>query len=106
MHIDDQMPTQGQPGENHNDTVPASTETRQRARRGFAVMAPERVRAFARRGGKAAHLAGTAHEFTTDEARAAGRKGGEIRRQRAAQATETPPAEPPKNDEQNHGSVS
>jgi uncharacterized protein len=31
---------------------------------------------FARRGGIAAHRAGTAHEFTSEEARAAGRKGG------------------------------
>jgi general stress protein YciG len=34
-------------------------------------------REIASKGGRAAHLKGTAHEFTTDEARAAGRKGGE-----------------------------
>ena len=103
MHTDDQMPTQGQTSQDHDTSISAPTEPRQRARRGFAVMSPERVRAFARRGGKAAHMAGTAHEFTTDEARAAGRKGGEIRRQRAAQATQSspPPAETPtKTDEQ------
>ena len=37
----------------------------------------ERQREIARKGGRAAHARGTAHEFTTDEARAAGRKGGE-----------------------------
>jgi uncharacterized protein len=37
----------------------------------------ERQREIARKGGKAAHEKGTAHEFTADEARAAGRKGGE-----------------------------
>lgn len=37
----------------------------------------EKQREIARKGGKAAHQKGTAHEFTTDEARAAGRKGGE-----------------------------
>jgi general stress protein YciG len=37
----------------------------------------ERQREIARKGGRAAHQKGTAHEFTTDEARAAGRKGGE-----------------------------
>jgi len=37
----------------------------------------EKQREIARKGGKAAHEKGTAHEFTTDEARAAGRKGGE-----------------------------
>jgi general stress protein YciG len=45
-------------------------------KRGFAAMNPDQVRELARRGGVAAHRAGTAHEFTTDEARAAGRKGG------------------------------
>jgi general stress protein YciG len=40
-------------------------------------MDPEKQREIARKGGKAAHEKGTAHEFTADEARAAGRKGGE-----------------------------
>lgn len=40
-------------------------------------MDPEKQREIARKGGRAAHQKGTAHEFTTDEARAAGRKGGE-----------------------------
>jgi uncharacterized protein len=47
-----------------------------RQRRGFATMDKEKVREIARHGGKAAHAAGTAHEFSSDEARAAGRKGG------------------------------
>lgn len=45
-------------------------------RRGFAAMDPERQREVARRGGRAAHAKGTAHQFTTEEAREAGRKGG------------------------------
>ncbi len=45
-------------------------------RRGFAAMDPHLVAEIASKGGKAAHAAGTAHEFTTDEAREAGRKGG------------------------------
>lgn len=44
--------------------------------RGFAAMDRQRVSEIARKGGKAAHVAGTAHEFTRDEAREAGRKGG------------------------------
>jgi general stress protein YciG len=44
--------------------------------RGFAAMDRKLVSEIARKGGKAAHTAGTAHEFTSDEARAAGRKGG------------------------------
>jgi uncharacterized protein len=45
--------------------------------RGFASMSPERQREIARKGGKAAHEKGTAHEFTSEEARVAGRKGGQ-----------------------------
>lgn len=37
----------------------------------------ERQREIASKGGRAAHQKGTAHEFTSDEARVAGRKGGE-----------------------------
>lgn len=45
-------------------------------RRGFAAMDVEKQKMIASKGGKAAHAKGTAHEFTPDEARAAGRKGG------------------------------
>ena len=44
--------------------------------RGFADMEPERLREITSLGGRTAHKCGTAHEFTTDEARSAGRKGG------------------------------
>jgi len=47
-----------------------------RQRRGFAAMDPKLVSEIARKGGKAAHSAGKAHEFTSAEAREAGRKGG------------------------------
>jgi uncharacterized protein len=47
------------------------------SRRGFASMDPEKQREIARRGGRAAHEKGNAHEFSADEAREAGRKGGE-----------------------------
>jgi general stress protein YciG len=49
-------------------------------RRGFASMSPEKQRENASKGGRAAHEKGTAHEWTADEARAAGRKGGQISR--------------------------
>ncbi|MEA2734936.1 MAG: uncharacterized protein QOE14_1387 [Humisphaera sp.] len=53
-------------------------ETTPRTRnRGFASMDAHRQREIARKGGRAAHEKGKAHEFTPDEARAAGRKGGE-----------------------------
>jgi general stress protein YciG len=46
--------------------------------RGFAAMDPRKQREIASMGGKAAHESGHAHEFTPDEARQAGRKGGEV----------------------------
>jgi len=44
--------------------------------RGFAVMDRAKVSEIAQKGGRAAHAAGTAHEFTSEEARVAGSKGG------------------------------
>jgi general stress protein YciG len=52
------------------------TEEKVRRPRGFAAMDRKLVSEIARKGGKAAHSAGTAHEFTSEEAREAGRKGG------------------------------
>src|SRR5258708_5919314 len=52
-------------------------EERKGKSRGFAAMDADRQRAIASKGGKAAHDKGTAHRFTADEAREAGRKGGE-----------------------------
>lgn len=46
--------------------------------RGFAAITKERQREIASKGGKAAHALGLAHEFSEDEARAAGAKGGRI----------------------------
>lgn len=46
-------------------------------KRGFAAMDEQRQREIASMGGRAAHQKGTAHEFTPDEAREAGRKGGQ-----------------------------
>lgn len=48
-----------------------------KSNRGFASMSPEKQRAIASKGGKAAHQSGNAHEFTSEEARIAGRKGGQ-----------------------------
>lgn len=55
-----------------------------KSRRGFASMDSSRQREIASKGGRAAHAKGTAHEWTSDEARVAGRKGGEtVSRDRA-----------------------
>ena len=45
--------------------------------RGFAAMDQQKQREIARKGGRAAHQRGTAHEFTPEEAAEAGRKGGQ-----------------------------
>ena len=49
-------------------------------RRGFASMSPDKQREIASKGGRAAHQKGTAHEWSADEARTAGRKGGQVSR--------------------------
>jgi general stress protein YciG len=57
----------------------ASTNEKGESRgRGFAGMDPERQRQISSQGGKAAHQKGTAHEFDSNEAREAGRKGGMV----------------------------
>jgi general stress protein YciG len=48
------------------------------SRRGFASMDPDKQKVIASKGGRAAHAKGTAHEFTPEEAREAGRKGGMV----------------------------
>jgi uncharacterized protein len=55
-------------------------EVGRKERRGFASMSPEKQREIASKGGRAAHQKGTAHEWTSDEARTAGRKGGQVSR--------------------------
>ena len=50
--------------------------TPKKVRRGFATMDRTKIQAIAKKGGVAAHAAGTAHEFTPEKAREAGRKGG------------------------------
>lgn len=49
---------------------------RKRSNRGFAAMSPERQREIASKGGRAAHEQGVAHQWSSEEARQAGRKGG------------------------------
>lgn len=47
------------------------------SRRGFAAMDAAKQREIASKGGKAAHASGNAHQWNSDEARQAGRKGGQ-----------------------------
>ena len=76
------MPQETDPTETTNATQEQPTEEKKteqqppRKRRGFAAMDPRLVSELASRGGKAAQRAGTAHRFSSEEARVAGRKGG------------------------------
>lgn len=71
------------------DTTPAPASPKKR--RGFACMNRELVSAIASKGGKAAHAAGTAHQFTREEAREAGRKGGTAPHVRRGRGPRTSP---------------
>lgn len=57
-----------------------------KSKRGFAAMSKEMQREIATRGGKAAHAKGTAHQWTSDEARRAGSKGGSVMKNRRAES--------------------
>lgn len=61
-------------------TPPAAYPKKQR--RGFAAMSAEKQLEIASLGGKAAHAKGTAHQFTREEAIAAGKKGGQAAQQK------------------------
>lgn len=59
-------------------------ESKKKSRRGFASLTKERMREVARMGGKASQAQGTGHRFTSENASAAGRKGGQaVARDRA-----------------------
>jgi hypothetical protein len=51
-----------------------------KVKKGFAAMTPEKRAEIARLGGVAAHAQGVAHQWTTDTARKAGSKGGQVSR--------------------------
>jgi hypothetical protein len=69
------------------DTANGNRNDGAKSRRGFASMDTGKQREIASKGGKAAHTQGRAHEFTIDEARLAGKKGGEaVSRDRAHMA--------------------
>ncbi|AWH18435.1 general stress protein [Stenotrophomonas sp. ZAC14D2_NAIMI4_7] len=55
----------------------ANNQNQGSSNRGFASMDEDKQREIAAKGGRAAHESGNAHEFSSEEAREAGRKGGE-----------------------------
>jgi uncharacterized protein len=70
------------------------TTGERKERRGFASMSPEKQREIASKGGRAAHEKGTAHEWSAEEARSAGRKGGQVSRGGRGRLA-VPPADAP-----------
>jgi len=81
------------------DEKPVTETSKPRRPRGFAAMDRTKVSEIASKGGKAAHAAGTAHQFSSDEARAAGKKGGvapHVRRGRGPRSETVKVAEPTK----------
>jgi general stress protein YciG len=65
---------------NLTEGLAVTTTGERKERRGFASMSAEKQREIASKGGRAAHEKGTAHEWNADEARNAGRKGGQVSR--------------------------
>lgn len=74
-----------------NEAVKGRMPGERKERRGFASMSPEKQREIASKGGRAAHQKGTAHEWTSEEARSAGRKGGQISRGGRGRLVDAPP---------------
>src|SRR6478672_3782797 len=64
--------------QNARNSDETSNDNRRSSNRGFAAMSPEKQREIASEGGRAAHQQGVAHEWNSEEARQAGRKGGQI----------------------------
>jgi uncharacterized protein len=63
-------------GSNHRGEKRAKGSRQNTSNRGFASMDPAQQREIASQGGRASHQKGTGHEWDSDEAREAGRKGG------------------------------
>jgi len=87
-------PNTGATDESKASSEKTETVVKVRRPRGFAAMDRTKVSEIASKGGKAAHAAGTAHQFTSDEARQAGKKGGvapHVRRGRGPRQSATVP---------------
>src|SRR3954468_11208439 len=92
-----------EPSETPKTEATADVPAKPRKPRGFAAMDRSRVSEIASKGGKAAHAAGTAHQFTSDEARNAGRKGGVAPHVRRGRGPRNPNVTAPANGEAKEG---
>lgn len=76
------QPGTGGSSDNVGESERLKEETVTKQLRGFATMDVTKQREIARMGGKAAHAKGTAHEWSREQARLAGHKGGLARARR------------------------
>ena len=88
-----------------SDVSTSAPEPKPRRPRGFAAMDRSKVSEIASKGGKAAHAAGTAHQFSSDEARNAGRKGGVAPHVRRGRGPRNPNVTAPKTTEPKEGAT-
>lgn len=63
---------------NDQQEISNQSSNGRKSSRGFAAMSPEKQKQIASEGGRAAHKQGVAHEWNSDEARKAGKKGGQM----------------------------
>ncbi|PJJ61120.1 KGG domain-containing protein [Hymenobacter chitinivorans] len=80
---------QSQAGRQGARSTNSKTSPAGKSLRGFAAMDPAEQRRIASEGGKASHESGRGHRFTSEEAREAGRKGGQASRGRSNQGGAT-----------------
>lgn len=85
--------TEETPSTTSTESTSTTKADKPRKPRGFAAMDRKKVSEIASKGGKAAHAAGTAHQFTSDEARVAGKKGGVAPHVRRGRGPRITPAE-------------
>ena len=71
--------TQSTQGDSEFTASTPAAAAKPKAMRGFAAMDEAKRREISRMGGRAAHESGHAHEWNSNEARAAGRLGGRAR---------------------------
>jgi general stress protein YciG len=77
-----------------NERMPDAEEKQSNVhRRGFASMTPDKQRRIASKGGRAAHKQGVAHQWSADEARVAGKKGGQVSGQKRSKKGDEPDSE-------------
>ncbi|MBC6989333.1 KGG domain-containing protein [Hymenobacter sp. BT491] len=80
--ITNDVPQRGAAAATKGQKSSQSAASARKSTRGFAAMDPAQQKRIASEGGKASHASGRGHRFTSEEARAAGRKGGMSNRTR------------------------